>query len=52
MELSMRWDARDNVCLEAGWNTLIKGTFARIAPDAPTNRDNVNYFYVQKMVRF
>ncbi|MGY6215898.1 alginate export family protein [Methylolobus aquaticus] len=52
VEFSMRWDARDNVSLEAGWNTLIKGTFARNAPDAPTNRDNVNYFYVQTMVRF
>jgi hypothetical protein len=52
IELSTRWDPRDNLSLEAGWNTLIKGSFARNAPDAPANHDNVNYFYVQTMLRF
>ena len=52
VELSARWDPRDNLSLEAGWNYLIKGNFARNAPGAPTNHDNVNYFYVQTMLRF
>jgi hypothetical protein len=30
---------------------LIKGRFARDAPGAPAP-DNVNYFYVQSMLRF
>jgi hypothetical protein len=52
VELSARWDPRDNLSLEAGWNYLIKGGFARNAPDAPANHDNVNYFYVQTELRF
>lgn len=52
VELSGRWDPRDNVSLEAGWNYLIKGNFARDAPEAPANHDNVNYFYVQTEIRF
>lgn len=51
-ELSARVDPFDNISLEAGWNYLIKGNFARNAPDAPTNHNNVNYFYVQTMIRF
>ncbi|MDD1649550.1 MAG: alginate export family protein, partial [Methylococcaceae bacterium] len=52
VELSARWDPRDNLSLEAGWNYLIKGGFARNAPGAPENHDNVNYFYVQTELRF
>jgi hypothetical protein len=52
VEFSVRWDPRYNVSMEAGWNYLIKGDFARNAPDAPANHDNVNYFYVQTELRF
>ena len=52
VELSMRWDPRYNLSLELGWNYLIKGGFARNAPEAPADHDNVNYFYVQTEVRF
>lgn len=51
VEVAGRWDAHPNVSLEAGWATLIKGGFARNAPGAPPE-DNVNYYYVQSMVRF
>jgi len=51
VEVSGRWDAHSNLALEAGWATLIKGRFARDAPGAPAP-DNVNYFYVQSMLRF
>jgi hypothetical protein len=52
VELSARWDAHENVAFETGWAYLIKGNFARNAPDAPADRDNVNYFYVQTQFRF
>lgn len=52
VELSVRWDPRYNLSLELGWNYLIKGGFARNAPEAPADHDNVNYFYVQTEVRF
>ena len=52
VELSARWDAHENIALEAGWNCLIKGNFARNAPGAPANHDNVNYFYMQTIFRF
>jgi hypothetical protein len=51
LEISARWDAHDNVALEAGWTGLIKGDFARNAPGAPANHDTVNYFYVQSELR-
>jgi len=52
VELSARWDAHENIAFEGGWAYLIKGNFARNAPGAPTNHDNVNYFYVQTQLRF
>lgn len=52
VEFSAHWDAHDNIALEAGWTCLIKGEFARNAPGAPANHDNVNYFYVQSELRF
>ena len=52
VEFAIRWDAHDNISLEGGWNCLIKGDFARNAPGAPTNHDNVNYFYAQTELRF
>lgn len=51
VEVSGRWDVHPNVSLETGWATLLKGGFARHAPGAPAT-DNVNYFYVQSMLRF
>lgn len=51
VEVSGRWDAHPNVSLEAGWATLVKGGFARNAPGAPPP-ENVNYYYVQSMLRF
>ena len=52
VEISTRWDAHENVAIEGGWATLIKGNFARNAPGAPTDHNNVNYFYVQTQFRF
>lgn len=52
VELSGRWDAHENIALEAGWAYLIKGNFARNAPGAPADHDNVNYAYVQTQLRF
>lgn len=52
VEISAHWDAHDNIALEAGWTCLIKGEFAKNAPGAPANHDNVNYVYVQSELRF
>lgn len=52
VELSARWDAHENIAIEGGWTYLIKGNFARNAPGAPANHDNVNYVYVQTELRF
>ena len=52
VELSVRWDAHENVAIETGWNYFMKGGFARNAPDAPANHDNVSYLYVQTEFRF
>jgi len=52
VELATRWDPHDNIALEAGWTALIKGGFAKNAPGAPIDHDNVNYFYVQSEIRF
>jgi hypothetical protein len=51
VEVTGRFDLHPNLSLEAGWATLIKGGFARNAPGAPPP-DNVNYYYVQSMLRF
>jgi hypothetical protein len=52
VELSARWDAHENIAIEGGWTYLIKGNFAKNAPGAPANHDNVNYLYVQTQLRF
>lgn len=52
IEFATRWDAHENIALEAGWTALIKGQFAKNAPGAPTDHSNVNYFYVQSEIRF
>jgi Alginate export len=51
-ELNGRWDAHENLALQVGWQILMKGNFARYAPGAPTDQNNVNYWYVQTLVRF
>jgi hypothetical protein len=35
VEVSGRWDVHPNLSPEAGWAALVKGGFARHAPDAP-----------------
>jgi hypothetical protein len=52
VELTARWDPHENLGIEGGWTYFIKGTFARNAPHAPSNHDNVNYVYVQTELRF
>ncbi len=52
VELLARWDAHENIAFEGGWGYLIKGDFARNAPGAPANHDNVNYVFVQTQFRF
>lgn len=52
VEVSVRWDAHENIALEAGWADLIKGGFARNAPGAPADHHDSNYFYVQSQLRF
>jgi len=51
VEVSARWDATSNVSFESGWARLIKGEFAKDAPNAPDPKD-VDYFYVQTLLRF
>ena len=51
VEFALRWDPHDNLAFEIGWETLIKGAFARHAPDAPLDHSNVNYFFLQSEIR-
>jgi hypothetical protein len=51
VEVSVRWDALSDVSFESGWARLIKGEFAKDAPNAPDPED-VDYFYVQTLLRF
>jgi hypothetical protein len=51
-ELNGRWDALDNIAFQVGWQILMKGAFAKQAPGAPTNHNNVNYYFVQTELRF
>jgi hypothetical protein len=51
LELSARWDVNSSLNLETGWAHLFKGEFAKNAPSAP-NAQDVDYFYVQSMLRF
>jgi hypothetical protein len=51
-ELNGRWDAHDNIAFQVGWQVLMKGSFALHAPGAPTNHNDVNYYYVQTEIRF
>ena len=51
-ELNGRWDAHDNLAIQVGWQVLMKGNFANYAPGAPTDHGNVNYWYVESLIRF
>lgn len=51
LDLSTRWDVNSSLNLETGWAHLFKGQFAKKAPSAPNGQD-INYFYVQSMLRF
>ena len=53
IEASMTWQAiPDNLILETGWAHLIKGEFARNAPNAPADGGDTDYFYVQSTIKF
>lgn len=63
IEASARWDVNSNLALESGWTRLVKGEFAQNAVTskatgtaarvgAPLDRQDVDYFYVQSLVRF
>lgn len=52
VEASARWDVSSSLALESGWTHLVKGEFARTAPGAPDDREDVDYFYVQSLLRF
>lgn len=51
LDLSARWDVNSSLNLESGWAHLFKGEFAKKAPSAPNGQD-IDYFYVQSMLRF
>ncbi len=51
LDLSTRWDVNSSLNLETGWAHLFKGEFAKKAPSAPNGQD-IDYFYVQSMIRF
>lgn len=50
-ELNARWDIHDQFAVQAGWQVLMKGTFAQSAPGAPLDHGNVNYWFVQTQFR-
>jgi hypothetical protein len=52
LELTARWDVNSSLNFETGWTHLFKGQFAKNAPKAPTNTQDVDYFYVQSILRF
>lgn len=51
-ELNGAWEPHENIAFQTGWQILMKGNFAKNAPSAPTNQNNVNYWYVETMLRF
>jgi len=54
LELTARWNVNSSLNFETGWTHLFKGEFAKKAPSAPTgvNAQDVDYFYVQSLLRF
>lgn len=51
VEVSARWDLDYNLAFQTGWQILMKGRFAEMAPGAPTDHGAVNYFYVETQFR-
>lgn len=48
MEMRLRWQAIPKTLqFETGWAHLFKGSFAKNAPNAPSNKSDVDYFYFQ-----
>jgi hypothetical protein len=57
LELTARWDVNSSLNFETGWTHLFKGEFAKSAlagtATSPTpNAQDVDYFFVQSMLRF
>lgn len=52
LELTARWDVNSSLNLEAGWAQLFKGRFAKTAPSAPIDKNDIDYVYVQSQLRF
>ena len=53
LEIRARWKAIPNtVMFETGWAHLFKGQFARSAPGAPVDTNDVDYFYVSTSLAF
>lgn len=53
LETQVIWEAIPKlVTLESGWVHLFKGHFAKFAPGAPTDKGDVDYFYVQTTLAF
>ncbi|MCF7969618.1 MAG: alginate export family protein [Methylococcaceae bacterium] len=51
MEMSLKWQAIPQLLdLESGWAHLFKGNFAKNAPNAPTNKNDADYFYFQTSI--
>jgi hypothetical protein len=50
--LSARWDFNSNLNFETGWAHLFKGKFAKQAQAAPSGDIDVDYVYVQSLLRF
>ena len=51
LELTARYDFNSSLGFETGWTHLFKGAFAKQASNAPNGQD-IDYFYVQSMLRF
>ncbi|MGH8547872.1 MAG: alginate export family protein [Methylococcales bacterium] len=53
LETQVIWEAIPKlVTLDTGWVHLFKGQFAKFAPGAPTDKGDVDYFYVQTILAF
>jgi len=51
MEMRLRWQVIPKTLqFETGWAHLFKGNFAKNAPDAPTNKNDADYFYFQTSI--
>jgi len=51
LEMCARWNFNSSLNFETGWAHLFKGEFAKNTRNAPDAED-VDYFYVQSMLRF